>query len=279
MRKIMIVQIVILIALLLISVGFYLFFLTPISYDENSLDPIKTYYSVSKANIVNISISVGGQEQPSKASKQRNPISYIKFSIREPLKGSTSEFKIRFENFTKEIDFWEDANGFEQTFNRSKAEEYMRKNVPDYLITASFIKNGFVPVWSQVWQSQPSMSVNTEPFLKQTSFGVWEGEYFFDTQFSGTHLNKETYLRASVQNIIFEVNIPENFKIENTEDIKLEKISNGYTLTKELKTGKTFHLVIKDSKKEKIKMVISFLSPALFGIVLGMLIQKWLNLM
>ena len=35
----------------------------------------------------------------------------------------------------------------------------------------------------------------------------------------------------------------------------------------------------KDSKKEIIKMVISFLSPALFGIVLGMLIQKWLNLM
>ncbi|RLG34743.1 hypothetical protein DRN80_02955 [Methanosarcinales archaeon] len=277
----MILQIAILIVLLLISVGSYLYFLTPIFYDEISLDPIKTYYRVSKAeaDIVNISISVGEQEQPTIASKQRNPISYIKFGIREPLKRSTSEFKIKVENFTKEIDFWEDANGFEQTFNRSKAEEYMRKNVPDYLITASFIKNGSVHVWSQVWQSQPSMSVNTEPFLKQTSFGVWEGQYFFDTQFSGTHLNNETYLPASVQNIIFEVNIPENFKIENTEDINLEKISNGYLLTKELKPGKTFHLVIKDSKKEIIKMVISFLSPALFGIVLGMLIQKWLNLM
>lgn len=72
------------------------------------MDPIKTYYRVSKAeaDIVNISISVGEQEQPTIASKQRNPISYIKFGIREPLKRSTSEFEIRVENFTKEIDFW-----------------------------------------------------------------------------------------------------------------------------------------------------------------------------
>ena len=52
----MISQIVILIVLLLISVGSYLYFLTPIFYDEISLDPIKTYYRVSKADIVNISI-------------------------------------------------------------------------------------------------------------------------------------------------------------------------------------------------------------------------------
>jgi hypothetical protein len=268
---------IILVALLLISIGSYLFFVTPIFYDEISLEPVKTYYSKSRGETVNISISIGDQEQSSTASKQKYPINYVKFSIKEPLKESIGEYKIGFENFTREIDFWDDSNGF-QTYNKSKAEKYERENVPDYLITASFIKNGFVPVWSQIWLSQPSMSVVSEPFLKQTSFGVWEGKYFFDTKFSGTHLNRETYLPANVKSIIFEVNIPDHFNIDNTDNMNLEKISNGYLITKELDPGKTFHLVIRDSRKEKIKMVISFLSPTLFGIVLGMFIQRWLNL-
>lgn len=270
------IKTVILIVVLLISIGSYLFFSTPLFYDKASLDPIKIYYSVSKGNVVNVSISIGGQQQSSIASKQRYPINYVKFSIGELFRGSMSEFKIGFENFTKEIDFWYDSGSGEYTFNHSKAKEYERNNVPDFLITASFIKNGFVPVWSQVWQSQPSMSVYTEPFLKETSFGVWEGEYFFDTKFSGTHLNGETYLAADVKKIIFEVNIPDNFRIENTNNIKLDKISGGYLLTKELEPGKTFHLVTKDSEKEKIKMVGSVISTlGIPGSILGILIPLW----
>ena len=45
MGKIMIS--LILIVLLLISVGFYLYFLTPIFYDEISLDPIKMSYAIA----------------------------------------------------------------------------------------------------------------------------------------------------------------------------------------------------------------------------------------
>jgi hypothetical protein len=268
---------IILVALLLIAIGSYLIFATPIIYDENSLDPVKIYYSTSKGNVVNISITIGGQEQSSIASKQKYPISYVKFSIKDPFKESIGEYKMGFENFTREIDFWDDSNGY-QTFNKSKAERYERENIPDYLIKAPFIKNGFAPVWSQIWQSQPSMSVTSEPFLKQTSFGVWEGKYFFDTKFSGTHLNGETYLPADVERITFEINIPDHFNIDDTGDINLEKISDGYLITKDLYPAKTFHLVIRDSRKEKIKMVISFLSPTLIGIILGMFIQRWLNI-
>jgi hypothetical protein len=268
---------IVLVAVLLIAIGSYLIFATPIIYDEISLDPVKIYYSTSKGNAVNISVTIGGQEQSSITSQQKYLIKYAKFSIKEPLKESIGEYNFGFENFTREIDFWDDSNGY-QTFNKSKAEKYERENIPDYLIKAPFIKNGFVPVWSQIWQSQPSMSVTSEPFLKQTSFGVWEGKYFFDTKFSGTHLNGETYLPADVKRIIFEINIPEHFNIDNTDDINLEKISNGYLITKDLDPAKTFHLVIRDSRKEKIKMVISFLSPTLIGIILGMFIQRWLNI-
>ena len=250
-----------LIVLLLISVLSYLFFKTPLFHDKVSLEPMKIYYSVSEGILINSHIS-----------KQKYPIDCVRFSISEPFKSSKSKCKIKFENFTEEIDLWYDLGGGEEAFNFSKAEEYMRNHLPDFLIEASFIKDGFAKVWSQVWQSQPVMVVYTEPILKQTSFGVWEGQYFFHTKFTGGHLNEETYLSADVKKVIFEIEISDDYQIANAEDFKLDKISGGYLLTRELEGGETFHLVIEEVGKERIKEIIGFVSPALFGGVIGYII-------
>jgi len=193
----------ILVVILLISIGSYLYFSTPLFYDKISLEPIKIYYGVSQGDVQKVSVTVSGNEtQQSIASKQKYPIRYVKFKISNLFKESWNEFKIGYENFKQEINFWYMVGDGSEMYNTTKRLEYEKNNIPDYLIKASFIKNGFVPVWSQVWNSQPTMSVIIEPFLKQTSYGIWEREYFFDTKFSGTQLNGETYLTAEVKNMV-----------------------------------------------------------------------------
>lgn len=271
-----IIKNIILIIVLIIAIFSYVYTSTPLFFDESSLGAIHIYYSTSQGNVVDLSIKVGeGPEQPTIGSKQKFLINFVKFSINEPFKGSMGEYTIQFIDFEEEIDFYEESDNGIYLFNHTKMREYEIKNIPDYLIKGGFIKEGFVPVWSQIWHSGPSMSVYTEPFLKQTSYGVWEGEYFFDTTFSGTHPNDETYLTAEVNKIIFEIKIPEKYEVQNKNNFKISKTSDGILLTKELHSGETFHLILIDSQKDMSKKIISVISLVIFGIILGIYIQQW----
>jgi len=272
-------RLIIVLLLLCFSVGSYLYYSTAIFYKKVSLDPIKLYFSVAQGEKINLKIGIAGQEQLSYGTRQRHTIKYVRFGINVPFEASIkNEFQIGFKDFSKEINFWDDIGKGEQKYNRARVDEYVRDNRPDYLLDASFIKEqgGRVPIWSQVWQSQPVIFVESEPFLKETSYGVWEAMYFFDTKFSGTNLNQETYLAADVDKLFFEVKVPHYYDIQNIDDIKLDKIEGGYLINKELEKGKTFHLVLKDKRKDLIKIIIAFLSPALFGVILGILIDRYL---
>ena len=65
-----------------------------------------------------------------------------------------------------------------------------------------------------------------------------------------------------------------DFRIENVDDMKLEKVSEGYRVTKELESGRTFHLLVRDVQRQNVKAVIGFISPSLFGIILGIKEEK-----
>lgn len=277
---------IILILLCLISIASYLHFCTSLEYTTVVLEPVSIYYSVTRNNI-----------PFSNFSKQKYPIKCVEFtinnlfkgayheaflkdehshlSVNKLYKGTYNELRIKFVDFKKEINFWDEMGNNESQYNSLRAEKYMHDNMPDLLISAPFIQNKKLPIWSQVSQSQPGIAIKAEPFLKRTSYCIWESKYFFDTKFTGLHFNDETYLRADADYLLFEVLIPEKYKIVNFENVQLEKVSGGYLLRKKIESGNTFNLILQDQKREMIKTIIGFISPALFGTALGIFIKGW----
>jgi len=236
---------------------------TQIPYTQIQPEPIRIYHHV-----------------PSKTIYKVNMVSVY---IREPFKDSTSEFSICIDNFTKEAaGLWEQVSGNEKfgvyRFNETKANEYRKENFPEIIIQSSFIHNDIAPVWVPIWVSQPSILIKTREFLKHSAFDTWECMYVFDTRFTGLELNGETYLTIGAKSVIISLKIPKAYTIENTENLKIELSEDSYLIKKELSLGETFHLVVKDPIREKIKRLISFTSPLVAGAVIGILIGRTFNI-
>lgn len=147
-------------------------------------------------------------------------------------------------------------------------------NNPDFLIKTPFILNGILPVWSQVWGSQPTNYVITEPFFHQTSFGVWEAEYYFDAGSFGEEIYNDTYLQAQVKQLVFKITIPNSYYIENAQSYTLQQSGDSNVLTQTLNSGDTLHVVVKDKQAENILAIIGFFNPMMIGILLGVVIQQ-----
>jgi len=279
---------IIAISLCVLAISLYLRFSTSLDYTKASLEPISLYYSVSRNN------------KTSNSSGQKYPIKCVEFTIVDLFKGAYddkflkderghlsiyksyqgkyNEIRIKFSDFKKEINFWDKIGNNEEKYNFARVEKYIHDTIPDLLISAPFVQHNILPIWTQVSQSQPGMAIDAAPFLRQTSFSTWECKYFFDTKFSGTRYKDESYLTVDVEYLLFEVLIPDRFKIVNFENLQLEKISGGYLLRKKLEHGSSFHLILQHQTRETIKTIIGFTSPALFGTVFGMFINKWLRL-
>lgn len=252
------------------SIGVFLYLNTNIFYNEITLEPVTIYSSTSEAIKIDILIN----NQSSTASKQKYPIKNVQFYIKEPFNSEWSDFKILFENIEVEVSFWDKQNGYEE-YNRSRSQEYVKTHIPDYLINASFIKNSFIPVWSQIWIQQPTISVITESFLKKKSYGEWEGIYFFNDKFSGTNLNEEFYLKADVEKLIFNIFISDNYEVVNFLDFNIDRLSDGYSVTKILEPGETIDLVVINENMIQFKKIAIWLSGSLILLVIGVFLRKW----
>ena len=271
-----IVKNIILLLTFLIALFSYLYFSTPIFFKELSLEPIKIYFSTSQSDIHELGISAGGKKSKTKAYKQKYKIPLIDFKIENPFKQSRCEISTKFDGFKKEIEFWEkeDANGI-SSFQSKKAYEYRKKHPPDYLIKAIFFEDNLLEIHSQIQGQQPSGFTTIEPFFKEGAYGVWKANYFFDTKFSGDKFFSEYYLNADVEKLKFQINVPDSFRIDESPDTFLNKIPNGFELIKELKLGETLAITLYDKNKVRLGYIINFISPTLFGIVLGMMIESW----
>ena len=137
-----------------------------------------------------------------------------------------------------------------------------------------FAQSGVVPVWSQVWNSQPTNFVTTEPFFHRTSFGIWEAEYYFDAGYYGESMYNDTYLQAQVQQLVFTITIPNNYYIENAQSYTLQQSGDSNVLTQTLNSGDTLHIIVKDKQADNIMAVIGFFNPMIIGILLGVIIQQ-----
>lgn len=243
----------------------YLYLSTSLPYAQTSIQPVQVYFSTSQA----IQLSNGGVLQ------KYNKIKSIDFTMKNPFGNDYSEFQIHHNNFTEEENFWfPTGNDNEEQYNRTKVDEYVASHIPDYLLQTAFIRDSPLPIWSQVWHSQPAILVATTPFFHRTSFGVWEAEYFFDDGFSGTHYENEVYLKADVEQMIFKITIPSGYYIENADKFKLEIYHNETILTQTLNSGDTFHVIIHDQNAENISRIIGFFNPMMIGILLGIMVQQ-----
>lgn len=237
---------------------------TTLFFKKTSPKPIQIFFSESQA----IHLSNFGILQKYEGIKS------VDISIKNLFSNDYSEFQVHHNNFTEEEDFWfYTGNDNEEQYNRAKVDQYTSTHIPDYLIQASFIRDGSVPVWSQVWHSQPVIFVATNSFLHQTSFGVWEGEYFFDDEFLGITAYGDFYLKANVEQIIFRITIPDGYYLENADSYKLGISNNAIILAETLTAGESLHVVLKDKQAENIRSLIGFLHPLTIGILLGLVAQ------
>jgi len=250
---------------LLLSIT-YLYCNTPLFFTKIKSQSIQVFFSTSQATYILLGENLGGVLQ------KYDGIKSVNFAIKNPIGiGYDDEIQIHYNNFTQEEDFWFDIGNGTEEYNELETNQYVLTHQPDYLIRSSFIKNGTIPIWSQVWYSRIN-TIPTNNFFYETSFGVWEGEYFFDNGFSGTHAYDDYYLKAKVEQIIFKIVIPNGYYLEKAELYKLEIYHNATILTEILTVGDSFHITLKNKQTEVITSVVSFI-PLILGTLLGFTVK------
>jgi hypothetical protein len=243
----------------------YLYYDTSAFFTPTTTQPIQVYYSISQGILVH-----DNQGNVIGSHQNYGTIASISFSITQAFNNSTSDFQILYTNFTQRVDFWsQTGNGNEEEWNQTQVAEYTTTHIPDFIIKSPFVNNSSVPVWSQVWHSQPTWSVETNSLFHETSYGVWETEYFFDAGFSGLTAYNDTYIEADVQQMVFQVTIPNSYHIEDAGLYKLQQQGDAIVLSQTLNSGDTFHLVVEDKSTNNVKAVVSFFNPLILGALLG----------
>jgi len=261
--------IILLVALIgIVYVILFIYIITGLFFKSSNYESIKVYYSPSGAIIVPLQISVGGVNENSVASGQKYPITSLEFRITNPFEQSYSEFRIACENFVPQYNFWEPTDG-EEVYNRTEVDNYVSTHIPEFIVAAPFIKNGYVPIWLEVWYSQPAISVNTNNFFIQIGFDTWEAKYTLDDSFLGGEINGITLLPAGYLNkVVLEISIPSGFRIEDPSGGLIQGSPDvGYVLTKEMRLGESINITVIDLKNEKIKEL--FLTSSVVLPILG----------
>jgi hypothetical protein len=249
--------------LILIYIVISLYFSTGFFFRSSNYEPIKLYFTESGASEVPVGIIIDNENQSSLAVGQKYPVTSIEIWIKNPFESSWSEFNIRCENFRQQYNFWEPTGeGSEEAYNITKAREYEMTHIPEFILFAPFIKNGYVPIWLEVWYSQPSISVITNNFFKRVSYDKWEAKYTIDDRYVDGKIDSTTLFpitsQEKLQKIVLKVSIPPRYKIENPDkDLSIQGSSEvGYIITKELTLGNSIDLVISNPKNKKTKDLI-----------------------
>jgi hypothetical protein len=270
--------IVFLLCVFFISMFLYFWSETSLFFGQPSIQPIRTYYRVQ---IVPIPVQFPNEThlyvQPYGFVTPNFTISVIDLRIDDPFIASNAYMTIKCENLTQ-LNFWDSpVNGMFE-LNGSRIQSYEKHNVPDLQVSCP-IFNDSAFTWIQVMLvTQPISIACKEPFLKQTGFNTYEGEFLFDEYPSNIETNNGTFIPSNLQKLSFEVTVPDHYNIENADN--LNSAPNGFKVTKEIGSGEIFHLTVTDNNLEQPKAIISvfsylgFASTAL-GLIIGELFTRW----
>lgn len=253
---------VFLIVLLIAFIPFSLYFETSLFFGQVSVKPIRVYWRVvieqipiTFPNETHLYMELYGYQDPNYT------ISDLKLTIDDALSASDVMFKIKCENLSEDINFWDSIGNGMFTWNGTRMSEYERNNPRDVLVTYPSMQNGSFLSWIQVLYPTQPININfNEPFLKRTSFDTWESEVLFDGHPPDVKINNETFVAANVSQISFDVTVPNQFQIQNVESVAMTESSNAFIVTKEIASGETFHLVVKDLNAEPTKTLMGYVS-------------------
>jgi hypothetical protein len=220
---------------LVIFTSIDIIFNTPIFYNQVTNEPIKVYWAntpVQHAENQSSSIFANvGEFAPPKYI-----VNDLTLSVSDPL-STNMAFKIECGNYSQNVNFLTNDN---LSLNLTKLAEYKENNSPDIMITCPLIKDGNFSTWIQIWQQyqqiypyQPLTKQLTKPFLTQISFDSWEAKFRFDTSFGmitmpnknfniTAPLSDELFLVANVSQISFQITLPNNYEVQNSESITIE---------------------------------------------------------
>lgn len=267
-------------SILLSCIVISLYINTGFFFQSSNYEPIKLYFTESGASEVPVGIIIDNEYQSSVAVGQKYPVTSVEIWIKNPFENSWSEFDIRCENFTQQYDFWEPTGeGSVEAYNKTKAREYEMTHAPEFILSSPFIKDGYVPIWLEVWYSQPSISVITNNFFKRVGYDRWEAKYTIDDRFVGGKIDNITLFpitsQEKLQKIVLKVSIPPGHKIENpTEDLSIQGSSDvGYIITKELMLGDSINLMISNLENEKTKDLIQVVAAVFLAISIGLILE------
>jgi len=150
-------------------------------------------------------------------------------------------------------------------------------NNPDIAIVSPFIENDTFFEWIAICNLFHGSAFDSTPFLHRTSFDTYQCDYTFDGSYSTTRFNNDSFASADVNLLSFTLTIPKNFEIINIESLdSVEPKTNGYVITRNLVSGETFHLVIRDQTLTDVKTVLGIVD--LIGIPatgFGLFITGW----
>lgn len=253
---------------LIVFIPISLYFETSLFFQQVSVQPIKVYY-VSHFGIV-----LGSVESGIYASGWIAPnwtINDLDVTFDNVFNDSNMHFELSYNNLSITPVGWH-STGNEGFENLTEVSQYMKDNSPDMLITFPSIQNGTYLCYRDIVDiSAPTFgtyakSVFCKPFLKRTLFDTWEGEILLDSSMTTINLttinpmDNRTFITVNVQSMSLNLEIPSNYQVQNIESVGITPNPNGVTVTKNLGSGETFHLVVKDLNLEPSKSVMDFVS-------------------
>jgi hypothetical protein len=282
--------------------GIDIIFNTSILYNQVSDEPIKVYWACTPVqhaeNHTSSEFANVGEYHPPKYV-----INDLTLSVNNPL-SSKMGFQINCGNYTQNVDFLTSDGS---SLNLTKAMEYRNANSPDIMVTCPLIDDGNFSSWIQLWQQyqkvypyQPLTKQLTKPFLTQTSFDTWEGQFRFDNSFGMIPLFNETFnlsaplnyglfLKANVSQISFKITLPNYYQVQNPSSVNIEGIpttpintQNQFIVSKNITAGETFDLRIIDTSLEPWQSALGFIgnigiSSVVISIGADLLIQYFVK--
>jgi hypothetical protein len=256
-----------------------LYFETPLFFQQASVQPMKVYYqSHLESNFVYTNVtkvgglSIGGYGISYWIAPNWN-ISDLQVNFNDVFSNSNMYFEISYNNLSiVPLGWYSVGNGY-TSVNSTEVIQYINSNPPDMLITFPSIKNGayfcytnITDIDAFVFGSTYAKSVSCAPLFKHTSFDTWESEVLLDASTGTINLtsinsdDNRTFVTVPIQSMSINLEVPNNYQIQNIGDMTVTTNPNGYKIQKDLTSGETFDLVVKDSNLEQIQSVMNYVS-------------------
>lgn len=280
-----IIKALVIVLVVLASISIYVE--TPLFFSQVTVQAIKVYY------ISHYGILLGSVESGLYASGWIAPnwtISDLDVTFDNVFNNSNMHFELSYNNLSIIPIGWHSTGNGEGMENLSEVSQYMKNNLPDMLITFPSIQNGAYLCYRNITDiSAPifgtyAKSVSSEPFLRRSSFDTWEGEILLDSSMGTIDLDtinptdNRTFITVNVQSMSLNINIPRNYQIQNIESMSIAANSNGVAVTKNVGSGETFHLVVKDLNLEPYKFVMDYISSlGIPSIIIAIFIDAYIE--